>query len=145
MEASQPILAHTGWDTTRLMYRISDDNGLYMVRGQPFPWTRRMAAPQSLNRTRDRRNRAPVSDERNNRDLSFFVMTKDNGATWTRSVEHPESAVARRTAGGGAAPRRSLIAFLRTAPRLLQTESSISGKTWTPAKLTDFKNPDAAI
>jgi predicted neuraminidase len=39
----------------------------------------------------------------------------------------------------------SLLAFLRTRPRLLQTESVDGGKTWSPAKPTDFKNPDAAI
>jgi hypothetical protein len=61
----------------------------------------------------------PVSDERNNRDLSFFLMTRNSGATWTRSENIPnqlsqgeQPAVAQRRDG-------SLLAFLRTAPRLL--------------------------
>jgi predicted neuraminidase len=87
----------------------------------------------------------PVSDERNNRDLSFFLMTRNSGATWTRSENVPnqqsqgeQPAVAQRRDG-------SLLAFLRTAPRLMQTESFDGGKTWTPARQTGFKNPDAAI
>ena len=146
IEASQPLLGHSGWDTTRLMYRISRDNGLTWSADRLFPMETAGWLPRNLAiRLADGTIVVPVSDERKNRDLSFFLMTKDNGATWTRSENIPnqqsqgeQPAVAQRRDG-------SLIAFLRTAPRLLQSESFDNGKTWTPARLTGFKNPDAAI
>ena len=146
IEASQPLLGHSGWDTTRLMYRTSRDNGLTWSPDRLFPLETAGWLPRNLSiRLTDGTTMVPVSDERNNRDLSFFLMTKDNGATWTRSASIPNSqsqgeqpAVAQRRDG-------SLIAFLRTAPRLLESESFDNGRTWTQARLTDFKNPDAAI
>ena len=146
IEASQPLLAHTGWDTTRLMYRASKDNGRTWSPDRLFPMETAGWLPRNLAiRLADGTTLVPLSDERHSRDLSFFVMTKDDGASWTRSANIPnqqsqgeQPAVAQRRDG-------SLIAFLRTAPRLLQTESFDGGKTWTPARLTDFKNPDAAI
>ncbi len=146
MEASQPLLAHTGWDATRLMYRTSRDDGHTWSADRKFPMETAGWLPRNLAiRLRDGTLLVPLSDERNHRDLSFFVMTKDNGATWSRSQNIPneqsqgeQPAVAQRRNG-------SLIAFLRTAPRLLQTESFDGGKTWTQAQTTEFKNPDAAI
>jgi predicted neuraminidase len=146
MEASQPMLAHTGWDATRLMFRVSRDHGHTWSADRPFPMETAGWLPRNLAiRLADGSTMVPVSDERNNRDLSFFLMTKDSGATWTRSLDIPnqqsqgeQPAVAQRRDG-------SLIAFLRTSPRLLQAESFDGGKTWTAAKVTDFKNPDAAI
>jgi hypothetical protein len=35
--------------------------------------------------------------------------------------------------------------FFAPRPGCWQTESFDGGKTWTPARQTDFKNPDAAI
>jgi hypothetical protein len=62
----------------------------------------------------------PVSDERNNRDLSFFLMTRNSGATWTRSENIPnqqsqgeQPAVAQRRDD-------SLLAFARTSSRPLE-------------------------
>jgi predicted neuraminidase len=146
MEASQPMLAHTGWDATRLMFRVSRDHGHTWSPDRPFPMETAGWLPRNLAiRLADGSTMVPVSDERNNRDLSFFLMTKDNGVTWTRSLDIPnqqsqgeQPAAAQRRDG-------SLIAFLRTSPRLLKTESFDGGKTWTLAKATDFKNPDAAI
>jgi hypothetical protein len=37
MEASQPMLAHTGWDATRLMFRVSRDHGHTWSPDRPFP------------------------------------------------------------------------------------------------------------
>jgi predicted neuraminidase len=146
IEASQPLLGHSGWDTTRLMYRVSRDSGLTWSADRLFPMETAGWLPRNLAiRLADGTMVVPVSDERNNRDLSFFLMTRDNGATWARSENIPnqqsqgeQPAVAQRRDG-------SLIAFLRTSPRLLESESFDNGKTWTPARLTDFKNPDAAI
>ena len=35
--------------------------------------------------------------------------------------------------------------FFAPRPGCWQTETFDGGKTWTPARQTDFKNPDAAI
>ncbi len=146
MEAKQPLLAHTGWERTRLLYRISDDNGYHWSADKLFPMDTTGWLPRNLAiKLTTGELVVPLSDERNNTDLSFFVITKDSGATWTRSNIIPNAqsqgeqpTVAQRMDG-------SLLAYLRTGPRLLQTESFDKGITWTPAKLTELKNPDAAI
>jgi predicted neuraminidase len=145
IEATQPLRPHGGWDSTRLMMRVSTDNGNTWSKDTLFPMDTAGWLPRNVAiRLQSGATMVPVSDERNNRDLSFFLITRDNGATWTRSENIPNSqpqgeqpAVAQRQDG-------SLLAFLRTAPRLLQTESS-DGIRWSPAKVTGFKNPDAAI
>lgn len=146
MEASQPLLAHTGWAETRLLYRVSRDHGRSWSADAPFPMETTGWLPRNVAiRLASGAILVPISDERNNRDLSFFLLTRDNGAHWTRSANIPNAqsqgeqpAVAQRRDG-------SLLAFLRTAPSLLQTESSDDGLTWTPAQPTEFNNPDAAI
>ena len=146
MEARQPLIAHTGWERTRLLYRVSEDNGHTWSEDKLFPMDTAGCLPRNLPiQLATGELVLPLSDERNNRDLSFFVITRDAGATWVRSENVPNAqsqgeqpAVAQRQDG-------SLLAFLRTGPRLLQTESFDRGMTWSPAKVTDFKNPDAAI
>ncbi len=146
MEAKQPLLAHTGWERTRLLYRISEDNGYTWSKDELFPLDTTGWLPRNLPiKLSTGELVVPLSDERDNKDLSFFVITKDAGKTWTRSAIIPNAqsqgeqpTVAQRKDG-------SLLAFLRTGPRLLQTESADRGMTWSPAKLTDLKNPDAAI
>lgn len=146
MESTQPMLAHTGWDTTRLMYRVSKDSGATWSRDREFPMDTAGWLPRNLAITlRDGTVAVPISDERNNRDLSFLLLTKDRGATWRRSADIPNAqpqgeqpAVAQRRDG-------SLLAFLRTSPRLLQSESMDGGMTWSPAQKSAFLNPDAAI
>jgi predicted neuraminidase len=146
MEARQPLIAHTGWERTRLLYRISEDSGLTWSEDKLFPMDTTGWLPRNLPiRLATGELVLPLSDERNNRDVSFFVITKDAGATWIRSENVPNAqsqgeqpTLAQRQDG-------SLVALLRTGPRLLQTESFDRGMTWSPAKPTDFKNPDAAI
>ena len=146
LEAKQPLLAHTGWERTRLLYRISDDNGYTWSDNKLFPMDTTGWLPRNLAiKLSTGELIVPLSDERNDKDLSFFVITKDSGTTWVRSSNIPNAqsqgeqpTVAQRKDG-------SLLAFLRTGPRLLQSESFDRGMTWSPAKLTDFKNPDAAI
>ncbi len=146
MEASQPLLAHTGWDSTRLLYRVSKDNGKTWSADRKFPMDTTGWLPRNLAiRLTDGTTVVPVSDERNDRDVSFVLITKDNGAHWTKSSVMPNSesqgeqpAITQRQDG-------SLLAFLRTKPRLLQTESTDGGATWSAAKATELKNPDAAI
>jgi predicted neuraminidase len=146
LEATQPLIAHTGWERTRLFYRVSEDNGDTWSGDEPFPMDTTGWLPRNLPvHLATGELVLPLSDERNHRDLSFFAITKDAGATWVRSANIPNAqpqgeqpAVAQRQDG-------SLLAFLRTGPRLLQSESFDRGMTWSPAKPTELKNPDAAI
>ena len=85
----------------------------------------------------------PISDEAHGHgvDLSFFLATKDNGATWT------QSGIMR----GGEQPtfiERSdgtLLVYLRVRPNIKSAESHDGGKTWTEPTPTQWKNPDAGI
>lgn len=146
LEATQPLIAHTGWERTRLFYRISEDNGVTWSEDKLFPMDTTGWLPRNLPvRLATGELLLPLSDERNNRDLSFFVITKDAGATWTRSENIPNAQSQGEQPTVAQRPDGSLLALLRTAPRLLQSESVDRGKTWSPAKVTAFKNPDAAI
>jgi predicted neuraminidase len=146
LEATQPLIPHTGWERTRLFYRISEDNGETWSEDKLFPMDTTGWLPRNVPvRLATGELVLPLSDERNHRDLSFFVITRDAGATWTRSANIPNSQPQGEQPAVAQRPDGSLLAFLRTGPRLLQSESLDRGMTWSPAKLTEFKNPDAAI
>ena len=143
-ERSRPTPRGTGWDECRLMYRLSLDNGVTWSEDKLFYHDTLGWAPRNLPITlSDGALLLPLSDERNGHgtDLSFFLATKDNGATWIRSGIMP----------GGEQPTliqradASLLTFMRQYPRILQSESNDGGKTWTLPKPTSLKNPDAAI
>jgi predicted neuraminidase len=146
MEASQPLMRNSGWSETRLMYRVSEDNGRTWSQDKLFPLDTTGWLPRNLPITISTGELVlPLSDERNDNDLSFVVSTHDNGATWTRSKNMPNAdrsgeqpTVVQRRDG-------SLLAFLRTRPLLLTSESIDRGMTWSQAKPTEFKCPDAAI
>ena len=146
LEATQPLIAHTGWERTRLFYRISEDNGYTWSPDNAFPMDTTGWLPRNLPvHLATGELLLPLSDERDHRDLSFFAITKDAGATWVRSANIPNSQSQGEQPTVAQRPDGSLLAFLRTGPRLLQSESLDRGMTWSPAKLTEFKNPDAAI
>lgn len=146
MEASQPLLAHTGWAETRLMYRISSDSGKTWSKDALFPMDTTGWLPRNLPiRLPGGELLAPLSDERNNRDLAFFVKTKDNGRTWFRSKNIPNSNPAGEQPTVASRPDGSLLAFVRLRPRLLESESYDGGMTWTDAHPTELRCPDAAI
>ncbi len=146
MEATQPLLAHTGWDGARLMYRVSSDNGHTWTKDVLFPMETSGWLPRNLPITlAGGELLVPLSDERDNVDKSFFVKTKDNGKTWTRSQNIPNKNVMGEQPTVAPRPDGSLLAFVRLRPTLLQTESTDGGLNWTPAHETDLKCPDAAI
>jgi predicted neuraminidase len=146
MEASQPLLHNTGWSETRLMYRISQDHGFTWSPDKLFPLDTTGWLPRNLPITLQSGELVlPLSDERNDNDLSFVVISRDNGASWERSQSIPN------TSKSGEQPTvvqrhdGSLLALLRTRPVLLASESTDRGLTWSQAKPTEFKCPDAAI
>jgi predicted neuraminidase len=85
----------------------------------------------------------PLSDELNGHgvDLSFFLATRDNGTTWTRSgiMRGGEQPTFIERSDG------TLVCYMRTRPNILAAESADSGKTWNQPYPTRFKNPDAGI
>jgi predicted neuraminidase len=144
MEGEQPMVRGTGWDACRLFFRTSDDNGNTWTQDKPFFHDTLGWLPRNLTmRLRDGSLVLPLSDERNGGgvDLSFFLSTRDNGQTWTRS------GIMR----GGEQPTfiqrddGSLLAYLRIRPNIVAAESKDGGRTWTTPAPTRWKNPDSGI
>jgi predicted neuraminidase len=144
MEGEQPMVRGTGWDACRLFYRTSDDNGVTWTPDKPFFHDTLGWLPRNLTiRLRDGSLILPISDERNGGgvDLSFFLSTRDNGETWTKS------GVMR----GGEQPTfierddSSLLAYLRVRPKIVAAESRDGGQTWTNPAPTRWNNPDSGI
>lgn len=144
MEGKQPMLRGKGWDACSLFFRTSGDNGLTWTEDKPFFHDTLGWLPRNLTiKLADGTLVLPLSDERNGHgvDLSFFLATKDNGATWTRSAimrggEQPT--IVQRADG-------SLLAYLRVRPNIKAAESHDEGETWTTPTPTELKNPDAGI
>jgi predicted neuraminidase len=144
MEGTQPMLRGTGWDACSLFFRTSTDGGVTWTEDKPFYHDTLGWLPRNLTiKLADGTLVLPLSDERNGHgvDLSFFLATKDNGATWTRSAimrggEQPT--IIQRTDG-------TLLAYLRVRPNIVAAESHDSGKSWTVPAPTQWKNPDAGI
>lgn len=144
MDGTQPMSRGTGWDQCRLFYRTSDDNGITWTKDQAFYHDTLGWLPRNLTLfLSDGSMVLPLSDELHGHgvDLSFFLSTKDNGVTWTRSgiMRGGEQPTFIERSDG------SLVAFLRTRPNILQAESHDGGKTWSEPVPLQFKNPDAGI
>lgn len=144
MEGEQPMVRGTGWDACRLFFRTSDDNGNTWTGDKPFFHDTLGWLPRNLTmQLRDGTLILPISDERNGGgvDLSFFLSTKDNGETWTKSG----------MMRGGEQPTfierndGSLLAYLRVRPKIVAAESQDGGRTWTHPAPTQWHNPDAGI
>ncbi len=144
MEGSRPMPRGSGWDNCRLLYRISRDNGMTWSRDELFYHDTLGWLPRNLPVTlAGGPFLLPLSDERNGKgvDLSFFLESLDNGATWTRSGiisggEQPT--IIQRNDG-------TLLAYLRARPFILESESRDGGRTWTSARPTVLKCPDSGI
>ena len=144
MEGKQPMLRGTGWDACSLFFRTSSDGGFTWTEDKLFFHDTLGWLPRNLTiKHADGTLVLPLSDERNGHgvDLSFFLATKDNGATWTRSAimrggEQPT--IIQRADG-------SLLAYLRVRPNIKAAESRDEGRTWTAPAPTEWKNPDAGI
>ncbi len=149
MEGSQPMLRGTGWNHCSLFYRTSTDNGVTWTEDKPFFHDTFGWLPRNLSITlADGTVIVPLSDElhgfdanHNGADLSFFLATKDNGATWTQSglMRGGEQPTFIQRADG------SLLAYLRVRPNIVASESHDEGKSWTTPAATQWKNPDSGI
>lgn len=144
MDGTQPMMRGTGWAQCRLFYRTSADSGATWSEDKPFFHDTLGWLPRNLPIFgADGSLIVPISDELNGHgvDLSFFVSTKDNGATWTQSgiMRGGEQPTIIERADG------TLVAYLRIRPNIVGAESHDGGKTWTKPAPTQWKNPDSGI
>ncbi len=149
MEGIQPMMRGTGWDHCELFYRTSSDNAKTWTEDKPFfhdtiGWLPRNLPIWSANGSLI----VPLSDELHGHgphgqgvDLSFFVSTKDNGKTWTKSgiMRGGEQPTIIQRADG------TLLAFLRVRPNIIAAESHDEGVDLDTPTPTQWKNPDSGI
>ena len=117
IEAKQPLLAHTGWERTRLFYRVSDDSGYHWSEDKLFPMDTTGWLPRNLPiKLDDRRTRG--SPERRAQQPGPLILCPNQG--WRRLVgqiaDHPERAAAGRTANRRPAERWDAAGILADRP-----------------------------
>jgi len=141
MESRRPIRRGSGWGQCRLMYRVSEDQGATWTEDREmadsFGWLPRNV-PIIL---RSGELFLPLSGKVDGTPASFFLRTKDHGATWERSGVIPggsQPAIIERQDG-------TLFAMMREEPKILQSESRDGGATWTSPLKSVLRNPDAGI
>ena len=137
MEASRPVRRGGGWSGCRLMHRVSGDHGVTWSLDRVFEDSFGELPRNVPVLLPDGSLLLPMGAPGG----SFFLKTTDHGKTWARSST---------IAGGGQPtlarlPDGSLMALMRKAPRILQSESRDGGLIWTTAKPTPLRNPDAGI
>jgi predicted neuraminidase len=134
MDEVRPIRKGS-WGKGQLMYRYSDDNGYTWSED----WELQMATGGIRNtpvKLQTSELMVPMSGGE-----SQFLITKDGGANWEHSGKIDrggQPTVIQRDDG-------SLLAYLRSRPFILQSESKDMGKTWSPAHTTDLKCPGASM
>ena len=141
MEQSRPMRRGTGWGQCRLFYRISEDNGYTWSGDTEFPDGFGLL-PRNLPITLDDGALLiPLSGrDGDSHGGGVFLKTTDGGTTWQHSnyVGGSQPTVVQRNDG-------SLLAFMRTEPRILMSQSTDDGLTWTEARPTAFPCPGSGI
>jgi predicted neuraminidase len=123
------------------MSRISTDNGMTWSEDRVFEdrlgWLPRNV-PITL---RSGELLLPLSGRVGESYGSFLLKTSDNGTTWEPSgviQGGSQPTVVERSDG-------SLFVMMRRRRRITQSESTDGGRTWSDAKQSELKNPDAGI
>lgn len=141
MDASRPLRRGGGWDECTLLYRISEDHGRTWSQDKEMPELDR-ALPRNVPITMDNGELLlPLTGHEGERSGGLFLITADNGASWTTSELIPtgsQPTVVQRSDG-------SLLTFLRSRPRILRSISTDHGRTWSGAEPTDLACPGAGI
>lgn len=142
LEISRPVRRGSGWNRCRLMARTSDDHGLTWSEDRPLLPEGTWAVPRNNALTlRSGRILVPVEAVIGDIEGSLFLGTSDSGEHWDVSpmVQGGSQPVLAQRPDG------SLLALMRMAPRITQTESTDEGRTWSAATPTVINNPDSGI
>lgn len=134
MEEERP-LRRGRWRKGQLMCRYSDDSGC--------TWSEDTAVMMNVGGIRNApitlqtgELMAPMSNPK-----PCFLVTRDGGGAWevSGSIDTGgQPTVVQRNDG-------SLLCFLRSQPKILQSESHDGGRTWTPAVPSPFRCPGAGV
>jgi predicted neuraminidase/peroxiredoxin len=141
MEVSRPLRRGGGWRECRLFYRHSDDHGHTWSNDREidgsFGWL-----PRNPPITFESGELwVPLSGRVDGRSGGFYLKTRDNGDTWEPSgitAGGSQPSIFKRDDG-------SLVTLLRSEPRILQSESSDHGATWSRPQPSALKCPGAGI
>ena len=141
MESRRPIRRGSGWSECRLMYRVSTDNGMKWSEDRLFE-DRLGSLPRNVPITlKSGELVLPLSGRVGETYGSFLLKTSDNGMTWERSgVIQGGSQPTVVERGDG-----SLFVMMRKRGRIMQSESSDGGRSWSEASESELNNPDAGI
>lgn len=142
MKSERPLRRGSGWGECRLMYRISDDNGLTWSDDNEIPGGFG-SLPRNLPLTlSDGRFAIPMSGEGpQGHGGSYLLFLDAAGPAWTRSASvrgGSQPTVIQRSTG-------ELVMLMRSSPRIRQSISADLGATWSPSQATELKNPGSGI
>jgi len=141
MDASRPIRRGGGWSQCQLMIRFSNDNGHTWTDDREMPGLFGCLPRNAPITLHDGAFAVPLSGKTAGRSGGFLLVTRDAGRTWQPSGVMPggsQPTVIQRDDG-------SLLAFLRSFPNILRSESTDLGATWTIPEPTDFRCPGSGI
>lgn len=141
MEASRPLRRGGGWGDCQLLFRSSDDNGFTWSEDTELEGLSHRLPRNVPIRPQEGRIVLPITNHGNSEKSASLLVTQDNGETWGEvgAIDRgSQPTVIQRRDG-------SLLAFLRSEPHILKTESYDGGETWTAAEGTDVKCPGAGI
>lgn len=141
MDATRPIRRGGGWGDCQLMYRYSDDGGHTWTEDQEMDGLSGCLPRNAPIPLQDHAFAAPLSGHRGKWRGPFLLVTQDDGLTWKpRGVMNGGSqpTVIQREDG-------SLLALLRSRPRILESESTDGGQTWSPTDKMELNCPSSGI
>lgn len=142
MESVRPIGRGQGWNECRLMFRTSGDHGKTWTADSEFLEAGIRGVPRNPPVRRSNGDLVlPVEGTDGKVEGSTFLIGSALGTQWRKggfTAGGSQPAVIERKDG-------SLFALMRKAPQLTQIESTDGGETWSDAKSSTLRNPDAGI
>jgi predicted neuraminidase len=139
MDASRPIRRGAGWSDCMLMYRYSEDNGETWSADRELTEFYGML-PRNLPIALEN-GEVAVPMTAGGHAAGVLLITDDGGDTWRASGaidKGSQPTVVRRDDG-------SLLALLRSNPKVLKSVSTDSGASWSPAEPTELNCPGSGV